>query len=188
MHQGNQELKKELKQHLDLGEILVWEGKPEQGIKLQKIDILMIPFSLMWGGFAFFWEYMALSASAPFFFKLWGIPFVLVGIYLIIGRFFYDAKRRENTFYGITKDRLIIKSGIFSTEISSLNLDNLSGLTLIEYGGGDGTIVLGNETTYANFFRGTGWPTGRSVIAPALENIKNARQVYKQITNLQKKN
>ncbi len=55
----------------------------------------MIPFSIMWAGFALFWEFMVLMTDAPFFFKLWGIPFVLVGLYMLIGRFVVDAMQKE---------------------------------------------------------------------------------------------
>jgi hypothetical protein len=55
---------------------------------LRRADALFIPFSLMWAGFAFFWETMAIRGGAPFFFWLWGIPFILIGVWITVGRFF----------------------------------------------------------------------------------------------------
>ena len=68
----------------------------------------MVPFSLMWGGFAIFWELSVLQTDAPAFFALFGIPFVLIGLYLIVGRFFFEAKQRANTFYGAEQVKIVV--------------------------------------------------------------------------------
>jgi hypothetical protein len=73
------------------GERVVWEGRPPGGFMLTATDGLMIPFSLLWGGFALFWNISVWSMGAPLFFRLWGLPFLLVGFYMVIGRFFVDA-------------------------------------------------------------------------------------------------
>jgi hypothetical protein len=41
---------------------LLWSGRPRQGVFLHSRDAGMIPFSLMWGGFSFFWEFKAVSS------------------------------------------------------------------------------------------------------------------------------
>ncbi len=180
------DLEIELKQHLDSDEKLIWKGTPRQGIIIKGSDAFMIPFSLMWGGFAFFWEFSVVNSEVPFFFMLWGIPFVLIGLYLIIGRFYYDSKLRKSTIYGITQNRIIIKSGVFKKSIKSLNIRTLTDVTLNEKSDGSGTIVLGPEPGMYGMFRGTGWPGAGNKMVPAIELIPDVRKVYKHITDLQK--
>lgn len=77
----------EIQKYLESGEEALWTGQPHQGLMFHAGDILLIPLSLFWGGGVLYWEYMALTTGAPLFFVLWGIPFLLVGIYLVVGRF-----------------------------------------------------------------------------------------------------
>lgn len=93
----------------DIDESLLWKGKPKQGIVFTKSDIFMIPFSVLWAGFAVFWEINVLRIKdVPIFFTLWGIPFILAGIYITIGRFIHDYLNRKNTEYFVTDKRVII--------------------------------------------------------------------------------
>src|SRR5438105_3389710 len=100
-------------QELARGERLLWYGQPAGGIRLRSSDVYLIPFSILWGGLAFFWEYAVVTSNRPPMFLLLGIPLVAVGLYLIVGRFLYDASRRASTFYGVTERRIIILSGSY---------------------------------------------------------------------------
>jgi hypothetical protein len=151
------------------GERLLWEGRPTQGIVFRAADAFMVPFGLLWGGFAFFWEYSVLSTGrTPLFFVLWGIPFVAVGLHFIVGRFFVDAKQRAHTFYGVTNQRVIIVSGILNSKVKSLNLRTLSDLTLDERSNGKGTISFGATNPFAQWTGGMAWP-GMSSSTPAFD-------------------
>jgi hypothetical protein len=123
-------------------ERLLWSAQPRQGIFLRSTDAYLIPFSLFWGGFAFFWEGSAVNSNAPVIMRLWGIPFVLIGLYLIIGRFFVDAKLRSKTYYALTTERIVIVSGLFSRTTKSLQLRTLSDVSLAESKGGLARSVL----------------------------------------------
>ena len=180
----NFDLENELRQNLSSGEKLIWTGKPRTGIMLRSSDVFLIPFSLLWGGFAVFWESSVLATDAPFFFKLWGIPFVLAGIYMIIGRFFIDAKKREKTIYGITTDRIVIKSGVFSTDIKSLNIKTLSDITINQKSDNSGTITLGPTDMRYSMMQGMEWPGNKQ--PPKLEFIDDVKSVYDKIIDLQR--
>ncbi len=173
----------ELREFLESGESLLWSGRPKQGIILRTGDTYAIPFSLMWAGFAFFWEFTVIQTNAPFFFKLWGIPFVLTGLYIVFGRFFYDAWVRKNTIYGLTDKRVIIKSGGWNKTITSLNLSNLREVTLKEKSDGSGSIIFGQENNINQMFRGF----SKNKQTPSFEMIPHVRKVYNQILELQNK-
>ena len=93
-------------------ELLLWSGRPPRGLLLRTMDFFLIPFSLFWCGFALFWESTVFAMHAPFFFKLWGLPFVAVGLYFVVGRFFVDAWIRGRTLYAVTNERVIIARAV----------------------------------------------------------------------------
>ncbi len=180
----NFELEEDLRPNLSSGEKLIWTGKPKTGIVFRISDIFMIPFSFLWAGFALFWEGGTFSMDTPLFFKLWGIPFILVGAYITIGRFFIDAKKRANTVYGVTPDRIIIKSGIFSKSVKSLNIRTLSDITIDQKKDDTGTITLGPTDFRNSIMQGMEWPGNRQ--PPRLEFIEDAKSVYDKIIALQR--
>ncbi|WP_394253530.1 hypothetical protein [Arthrobacter pityocampae] len=93
------------------GETLHWTGRPDPKVLFSPADLFLVPFSLLWGGFALFWEYQVITGGAQPVFILFGIPFVLMGLYMIIGRFIYKSRRKRSTVYGLTESRAIVSSG-----------------------------------------------------------------------------
>lgn len=177
----------EIKNQLSRDEKILWSGQPKQGIVIRGADMFMIPFSLMWGGFAIFWELSVLRSDAPTFFTLWGIPFVLVGLYLIIGRFFFEAKQRANTFYAVTNERVLIVSGVLSRRIKSLNLRTLSDLSLSEGKNNEGTISFGGGSPLASMFGGfSGWPGMEQHLGPRFELVSGAKSIFETIRGAQR--
>ena len=165
---------------------MIWSGQPRQGFILRPSDALMIPFSLLWGGFAIGWEAMVIRESGSFFFTVWGIPFVLVGLYLIFGRFFVDLLQRRKTFYALTDERAIIISGLFNQELKSLDLTKLSEINLSVKNSGRGTITFGTSYAMAWMYAGSGLPNRGRYLAPSFDMIDDARTVYQHIKWLQR--
>lgn len=155
-------------------------------MRLQPADALLIPFSLMWGGFAVFWEYSVLSSEkAPLFFVLWGIPFVLMGVYIIVGRFVVDAYQRAATYYGLTDQRVIIISGLLNRQVRSLPLRSLHDVLITERAA-RGTITLGATSPFYGWLSGTSWPGLSQYGPPAFEGISDARRVYELLRESQR--
>jgi Bacterial PH domain len=177
----------EIKSELSIDEELLWSGQPKQGVIFRNSDMLAIPFSLMWGGFAIFWESSVLTTNAPWFFKLWGIPFVLVGLYMIFGRFFFDAKQRSKSFYAVTSQRIIIVNGVFNRAVKSMNLKTLADTSFFETKNNEGTIIFGTASPFSAMLSGfSGWPGAAAQMAPQFDSIQNAKQVYEIIQKAQR--
>lgn len=174
-----------LQNELNPNEQLLWAGRPRQGFLLRASDGLLIPFSLMWGGFAFVWEFEVVTTDAPFFFKLWGIPFVLVGCYFIFGRFFTDANQRAATIYGVTNERVIIVSGVFRRNVKSLNLRTLTDVSVSQRSDGSGTITFGQLPPFYWYAHGMGQSFGGPTV-PNFELIPDAKGVYETLRNAQR--
>ncbi len=171
---------------LAAGERVLWSGQPRQGIALRGSDALMIPFSLMWGGFAFFWEWSVLHSDAPPFFALWGIPFVAIGIYIIFGRFFVEAWQRSRTHYAVTNERVLIVEGLFRNTVRSVSLRTLADMSLTERSDGEGSISFGQSSLPAMFRFFSGWPGMNERLGPMFDRIANARGVRDVIHGAQK--
>ena len=54
--------------HLSPAERIEWVGRPDPARHLTRSDAFLVPFSIIWGGFAIFWEATAIAGGAgPFF-------------------------------------------------------------------------------------------------------------------------
>jgi len=168
---------------LDAGERLLWAGRPSGGIVFRRADAFMVPFSVMWAGFAVVFEVTAYRQGGLNFMALWGIPFVLIGAYLVIGRFSWDAWRRAQTFYGVTNRRILILTCGRSRNSTSLALGTLPGITLAERRDGIGDIVLAAGD--ASHVGAGGLVPRGSVVPPMLELIPQAKNVYDIIRRAQ---
>jgi hypothetical protein len=182
----------ELERELSPGERLVWSGQPRGGVRLRASDAVAIPFSIFWCGFAVLWEVIALLASnrggglIALVFPLFGVPFVVIGLYLLVGRFFVDAKARQRTFYGVTTERIVIVSGLFARRTRSLNLRTLGAMSLAERPDGSGTITFGPASPFGHWFAPGGWPGAAQFASASFEMIERAREVHDLIRQTQK--
>jgi hypothetical protein len=176
-----------LNRELATSESVVWFDQPRQGLVLRGPDAFLIPFSVLWAGFAVFWEVSAVAMGAPLFFSLFGLTFVVIGIYFVIGRFFVDAKQRAQTFYAVTNERIVIVSGLISRNIKSIDLKMLGEMSLSERRDGSGSIVFGTASPL-DWLQGgiPGWPGMGTRQASRFELIGNVRKVYELIRSAQR--
>jgi hypothetical protein len=185
-----------LQSELSSGERLQWAAMPNPGILFHSDDWYQIPFSLLWGGFAIFWEAGVLgfwetgakSHPLSWFMALWGIPFILAGQYFISGRFAVDALLKRRTYYAVTDRRVLILQEGWKRKTQFAYLDSIPEIS--REGDAVGTLWLGAKLP-AFGGRGTktrGWSRfSIADSAPVLADIDDVDSVYHLILDLREK-
>lgn len=163
--------------YLGRGEIVRWHGRPQQGVVFRSIDLFAIPFSVLWCGFAVFWEYTVVSQGTSQFMMLWGVPFVGIGLYFVFGRFLADAFIRSKTRYALTDHRALILSGLSGNHLTEVDLRTISEIRYKNDGGSKGTISFGPSPPLSaqRFWVST------SRLHPEFFRAENAAAAYKLV-------
>lgn len=172
------------------GENFVWAGQPSGSVIFHKEDAFLIPFSFLWGGFAVFWEasvsgMWGSSAHGPWTFgMLWGIPIVLVGQYLIWGRFFYAAWLKRRTHYAVTNHRVIVVQDGWKRQTASAYIDSLASLVKERGSKGTGILRFGQPQPVWNRSQGFGSWNALSVGGvPTFVDIEDVDSVYRLVSD-----
>lgn len=105
------------------GERLLWVGQSDPARLFTGRDAFLVPFSLFWCGFVAFWEISAIRSGAPWFFALFGGVFVLIGLYMLIGRFILKRHRKRTEAYAVTDRRAFVTTGTASRETDVVRAD-----------------------------------------------------------------
>lgn len=151
------DINKIVQNELLLNENIIWQGTPSLSKTFTKSDIFLVPFSIFWGGFAIFWFIAATTAGGMF--GLFGIPFVIVGLYFIFGRFIVKKAVKRKTIYAITDIRVLIirinSSGI-KKSVSSAAIRTISSESNSCDKNGIGTIIFGSPPYWHTIYLNTG--------------------------------
>lgn len=133
-------------------ERILWSGSPAQGLRLTGRDLFLIPFSLLWCGFAIFWTYSATRQGAPLFFDVWGAMFVCIGLFLVFGRFIVDAWLRRRISYAVTNRRILITRKAPFSSFTSLDLERLPDVQLSDESGTRGSLRFGSAASPSGYY------------------------------------
>jgi len=163
------------------GETLLWSDRPDPHRAFAPNDVWLIPFSLLVGGFAIYWEVGSLAhlQSGLDAFALWGIPFVLIGQFLIWGRYLYKRWDRHRIVYAVTSRRLLTVRG---TNFRSVFLGGLRAINQSTRSDGSGSLDFGSASFWGGMWANTGldWFNLRAGV-PAFYDIQDVRNVYRLI-------
>lgn len=133
------------------GESIYWVGVPDSRVIIHSDDWTVIPFSLLWTGFFVFWEGQALGfwqdtarrGGTNMFMVLWGIPFLIMGNYIVWGRFLHDAWLKRRTYYGVTNRRLLVLQEGWKRKTSTTFLEEIPQIE--REGASIGTLWFGTK-------------------------------------------
>jgi hypothetical protein len=172
-------------------ERVVWRGRPDPSKRFTRGDVFFIPFSVFWASFTIFWEALAI-ASGDVFFIVWGIPFVLMGVFFVIGRFFYKAWIKRRTWYALTDRRVLaIVDGLRGRNVSAAFVDRIPTVNATIGRDGTGTIVFGNRPWAYAMYANTGLDfmgARYAGDAVAFNDVPDAAEIVRLVNELRSRN
>lgn len=119
------------------GENLLWCGKAEKGLSGLAGSCVVMIFPMFWLGFALFWTFSAAMQSHGGFMAIFGIPFIIIGLYQLKKMFFSMQSKNK---YAITDRRVIINYG---KKVVSERLENICNITYKENKNNRGYVMFG---------------------------------------------
>jgi len=135
-------------------EKLVWVDAPISLLKHAQTAVPTALFGIPFFGFAVFWTWQATAIlrKAPhdnldglaYFFPLFGVPFLLVGLSMLLSPAWKALKGRK-TLYAITDKRLIIREAFPKISVKSWSLKQLDNLTRVGSADGPGNVIFAEE-------------------------------------------
>jgi len=166
---------------LDPGETILWQGAPVPGLRLSG-GLGLSAFGFVFTAFSAFRIAMASGLGAGTgligaVFPLFGVPFLLVGLYMLVGRFFWAAHVRGATFHTLTDRRAYVATAILGKR--ALVACDIDGATPLE-------LVEGPPDSIYFKARMDSSPSGRVALRVGLEYIDDGRRVYSLLRDVQK--
>jgi hypothetical protein len=148
----------------DDDETIVWQGRPDTVVVWSNLLSFESIFGLVFAGFAVFWlsnvlpmlgigsgvfgSAFARHSGPPLIFSLIfptvGIAFVFIGLYMVIGRLFWDAYLRGRTWYTLSTRAAYIATEVWGKRrLKRYSLASMSTLDLED--GSPGTVWFAEE-------------------------------------------
>jgi hypothetical protein len=184
-----------LRPHLNPDETLLWSGRPRQGVVIRRLDYLYMLFGLLWMTLptimfvSFFLAAANENEGTPEVIPvLFLVPFLLLGFYMLAGRFMIDARRRRRTVYGLTQRHALIMVEGQTPPVEKIELVDRKNLSVDSRPDGSGTIYFGKKDYLHNVAQSMpGWPGIDQFTVPTFEGIAKAEEVFAMIQELKEK-
>ena len=96
---------------LQPGERVVWSGRPDPGVIFTAADAYLEPFYVIWTSSAVFAFFNFQGSPGAGFAAVIPLLFMVIGIYLVFGRFAVKAAGKRRTAYAVTDRRVLVVRG-----------------------------------------------------------------------------
>ena len=126
-------------------------------------------------------EILDIRFRAPVEFILAGIPFLFLGLHLLVGRFFYKNYRKRRTTYAVTDQRVIaVVQTKRETTTQAAYINETWEISKSIRRDGIGTLRFGDPGVWGRYFGNTGLQPASTLQegeAPTFYDIKDAERV-----------
>ena len=168
---------------LEPGEQVIWAGQPVPA-RFARRNLGMVLFGIPWTAFALFWIAGASGFKIPDFssptslFPLFGVPFVLVGCWLLSSPY-WQFRQARRTAYVITDRRAVVLSSGFwnSITVRSFEPFRLGDLRRIQNTDGTGDLVFERVVNTSN--RNGNQSTDHGFLA--IKDVKTVETLVRQL-------
>jgi hypothetical protein len=127
------------------GEKLLWQDRPIRHRLFYAPDAVLVPFTVVWAlfaGFAF-GSMLTSDRPPPMPFPVVLVPFAVVGLYLLVGRFVVRAIASRRIRYALTDRRLVVFGGVTGTNATSTYVTTLQPPVIAEREDRSGSLAFG---------------------------------------------
>jgi len=157
-------------------EVILWQGRPEPGIRLEFKSAFEPLFFAAFTGFSIFWMSMASRAGGVFW--MFGLIFFFTGFQSLVGQHFWKAFRRNRSFYTLTNSRALIATDLpfQGRRLTSHGINSNAAIEMT--GTGPYDVVFDRDRHKSN----GGKTTLRAI---SFERISEGPKVYGLLRNIQ---
>lgn len=114
-----------IRRQLKQDEFIIWRGKPDKGVPLNFVDILLSVFGLIILGFAVaLWKTNFILEFSDMIYLGLAILVTLIGSYFLFIRYFVEMWKRSKIYYVLTNQRLFITLGSRVHVVANHNVKN----------------------------------------------------------------
>jgi hypothetical protein len=131
----------DLEANLAPGEKVIWRGKPERAPFVWRTWPLSIFGAILVAAIVAY-ETVILTTEAPDVLAVWGVPFALAGLYMLVGHFLITSQEWHNTEYMVTEQRVLIRHGIFSPSLTMYSVLGLPQIVVEMHGENVGNLMF----------------------------------------------